>query len=198
MAERTTRPGEGPLADLDDWESAHPTAYDHAAELGKTNFRDYRENVRPGVREFYHQNHVNQTLDFVLAKKREYLTKSRRRMGIWEAMEYLNTLVDDSDPDTEWSAPEGQTSATVELAFTRARTIQGFKYEERSRPIRIRDYAVDAWDGAQWVEVFHRTQEANYLVRFAPVTTTRLCVRVLHMDETVTASELVVEDVEPK
>ncbi|MFO0909609.1 MAG: inositol oxygenase family protein [Isosphaeraceae bacterium] len=106
MAERTTRPGEGPLADLDDWESAHPTAYDHAAELGKTNFRDYRENVRPGVREFYHQNHVNQTLDFVLAKKREYLTKARRRMGIWEAMEYLNTLVDDSDPDTDLSQIE--------------------------------------------------------------------------------------------
>lgn len=110
--------------------------------------------------------------------------------------QYAARFAVDSDPDTEWSAPEGQTSATVELAFTRARTIQGFKYEERSRPIRIRDYAVDAWDGAQWVEVFHRTQEANYLVRFAPVTTTRLRVRILHMDETVTASELVVEDVE--
>lgn len=114
------------------------------------------------------------------------------------AAQYAAQLAVDSDPDTEWSAPEGQTSATVELAFTRARTIQGFKYEERSRPVRIRDYALDAWDGRQWVEVFHRTQEANYLVRFEPVTTARLRVRVLHMDETVTASELVVEDVEPK
>ena len=27
-------------------------------------------------------------------------------MGIWEAMEFLNTLVDDSDPDTELSQIE--------------------------------------------------------------------------------------------
>ena len=88
------RPGQGPLADLDDWESAHPT--DKA-------FRDYRSNVRPGVVEFYRLNHTRQTLDFVLEKKREYMPGTRRSMGIWEAMEYLNTLVDDSDPDTDLS-----------------------------------------------------------------------------------------------
>ncbi len=27
-------------------------------------------------------------------------------MSIWEAMEFLDTLVDDSDPDTEWSQIE--------------------------------------------------------------------------------------------
>ena len=46
------------------------------------------------------ENHEKQTLAFVLAKKKEYLGLNRRRMGIWETMEYLNTLVDDSDPDT--------------------------------------------------------------------------------------------------
>jgi inositol oxygenase len=85
----------GPLADLDDWESAHDPG------RPESSFRDYRSNVRPGVVEFYRLNHKHQTLDFVLEKKREYLTKSRRRMSIWEAMEYLNTLVDDSDPDTD-------------------------------------------------------------------------------------------------
>jgi inositol oxygenase len=90
----------GPLADLDDWESAH------ASDGGKSTFRDYRQNVRPGVREFYRQNHANQTLDFVLAKKAEYLPRTKREMGVWEAMEYLNTLVDDSDPDTELSQIE--------------------------------------------------------------------------------------------
>ncbi len=89
----------GPLADLDDWESAHDPG-------AKTTFRDYRANVRPGVVEFYRQNHANQTLDFVLAKKRQYLAKDKRRMGIWEAMEFLNTLVDDSDPDTDLSQIE--------------------------------------------------------------------------------------------
>lgn len=66
-------------------------------------FRDYEAEARESVREFYRLNHRYQTYEFVQAKKREYLPKTRRRMGIWEAMEYLNTLVDDSDPDTDLS-----------------------------------------------------------------------------------------------
>ena len=54
--------------------------------------------MRPGVREFYRLNHRHQSLEFVRAKERQYLTNSQREMGIWEAMEFLNTLVDDSDP----------------------------------------------------------------------------------------------------
>ena len=36
-------------------------------------------------------------------------------MGIWEAMEFLNTLVDDSDPDTDLSQIEHlmQTSEAI-------------------------------------------------------------------------------------
>jgi inositol oxygenase len=64
-------------------------------------FRNYAADARSSVREFYRLNHRHQTLEFVLAKKREYLPLRRRRMGIWEAMEFLNTLVDDSDPDTD-------------------------------------------------------------------------------------------------
>ena len=68
----------------------------------KVAFRAYEaEDVRPGVREFYKNNHRYQTLDFVLAKKKEYLPLAKRRMGMWEALEFLNTLVDDSDPDTD-------------------------------------------------------------------------------------------------
>ena len=39
----------------------------------------------------------------------------RRRMGIWDAMEFLNTLVDDSDPDTSLSQIEHllQTSEAI-------------------------------------------------------------------------------------
>jgi len=91
----------GPLSDLDDWESAHPTDL----ATGKT-FRDYRKNVRPGVAEVYRLNHANQTLGFVKAKKAEFLPRTRKVMGVWEAMEYLNTLVDDSDPDTDLSQIE--------------------------------------------------------------------------------------------
>ena len=108
MADSSSPEATGPLADLDDWESAHPGP-------DSKSFRDYRENVRPGVREFYQLNHRNQTLDFVLKKKREYLAKQKRVMGIWEAMEFLNTLVDDSDPDTNLSQIEHlmQTSEAI-------------------------------------------------------------------------------------
>jgi inositol oxygenase len=100
---------------LDDWEEALEARYPRGpggspvvrqappAETGKAKeaFRNYRALVRPGVREFYRLNHQHQTLDFVVAKKREFLPLAKRRMGVWEAMEFLNTLVDDSDPDTD-------------------------------------------------------------------------------------------------
>jgi inositol oxygenase len=62
-------------------------------------FRDY-EHARPQVEQFYALNHARQTLAFVLDKKREYLSLSRKIMTVWEALDFLNTLVDDSDPDT--------------------------------------------------------------------------------------------------
>ncbi len=106
MGESSSQPASaGPLEDLDDWESVfEPQEGSESGE--KTTFRDYRKNVRAGVREFYQLNHRHQTLDFVLGKKEEYLPRTRRRMGIWEAMEFLNTLVDDSDPDTQLSQIE--------------------------------------------------------------------------------------------
>ncbi|WP_422930961.1 inositol oxygenase family protein [Singulisphaera sp. PoT] len=107
MGESSSRPAAGPLEDLDEWESVfEPAEADVSPDGGTKTFRDYRKNVRDGVREFYRLNHRYQTLDFVLEKKAEYLEDTRRRMGIWEAMEYLNTLVDDSDPDTQLSQIE--------------------------------------------------------------------------------------------
>jgi len=96
-----------PMNHLDDWEDSLAARYG-AAESGKPKaaFRDYRAEARPSVKEFYRLNHRHQTFDFVQQKKREYLPLRRRQMGIWEAMEFLNTLVDDSDPDTDLSQIE--------------------------------------------------------------------------------------------
>jgi inositol oxygenase len=65
-------------------------------------FRAY-EPAPARVHAFYRLNHAHQTRAFVQAKKQEYLGLDRRRMGIWTALEYLNSLVDDSDPDTDLS-----------------------------------------------------------------------------------------------
>ncbi len=69
-------------------------------------FRQFTPEAPDHVREFYRLNHANQTRDFVWSKKEQYLAFKRKPMGIWEAMEYLNTLVDESDPDTDLSQIE--------------------------------------------------------------------------------------------
>ncbi len=100
MAEQPLEPSEGnPLKGLDEWEAFVHDRYPEPSE--KSTFRDYGTNVRPAVREFYRLNHRHQTLDFVRAKELQYLALNHRTMTIWEAMEFLNTLVDDSDPDTD-------------------------------------------------------------------------------------------------
>ena len=55
-------------------------------------FRNYEAEARPTVREFYRLNHTFQTHEFARAKRKEFLGLNRRRMGIWEAAEYLNQL----------------------------------------------------------------------------------------------------------
>lgn len=97
---------DAPLADLDELDEARKERYASQftdADKTQEQFRNYEADARPGVREFYRLNHRYQTFDFVQAKKRQYLPRTQRKMGIWEAMEYLNTLIDDSDPDTDLS-----------------------------------------------------------------------------------------------
>lgn len=72
-----------------------------ALEPDPRGFRDFEASARPSVRALYRENHARQTLDFVLAKKAEYLPLRRRRMGVWEAIEALGAIVDESDPDLE-------------------------------------------------------------------------------------------------
>ncbi len=102
--------GANPLQSLEEWEDFVKARYPEPVtsegwtpKKAKEEFRDYRAEARSTVKEFYRLNHTHQTLDFVRGKKKEFLKLERRKMGIWEAMEYLNTLVDDSDPDTELS-----------------------------------------------------------------------------------------------
>ena len=95
---------QGPLESLEQWDDFVKDRYDpNRAEDG---FRQFTGEAPPVVREFYRLNHTHQTRDFVEQKKRQYLALDHGRMGIWEALEYLNTLVDDSDPDTDLSQIE--------------------------------------------------------------------------------------------
>ena len=88
-----------PLQELDEWDDFVATRY----QEGKTEaeFRNYKEDANANVTEFYRQNHRFQTLDFIVDKKAQYCGLTRGKKSIWEMAEYLNTLVDDSDPDTD-------------------------------------------------------------------------------------------------
>jgi inositol oxygenase len=67
----------------------------------KEDYRNYDKPARDTVREFYQQNHRFQSYDFVQQKRDEYLKLDRKRLRVFEALDFLNTLVDDSDPDIE-------------------------------------------------------------------------------------------------
>ena len=118
---------QNPLHDLDEWEDdllrrypqpdstqSESVSREHsqqpfvATDPNKKveDFRNYDAEARPSVKEFYRLNHSMQTFDFVTAKRSQYLPLRHKRMGIWESMEFLNTLVDDSDPDTDLSQIE--------------------------------------------------------------------------------------------
>ena len=92
----------------DDWEDDLLRRYPESQSTAKEKdaYRDYDAEARPSVKEFYRLNHQHQSFEFVQQKRKEYLSLSRQRMSVWEAMEYLNTLVDDSDPDTDLSQIE--------------------------------------------------------------------------------------------
>jgi inositol oxygenase len=75
--------------------------YPEPAAKAKGDYRNYDNPARDTVRRFYEQNHREQTYDFVQRKRGEYLSLGRRQMSVFEACDFLNTLVDDSDPDIE-------------------------------------------------------------------------------------------------
>jgi inositol oxygenase len=98
VKERYPRPP-GQSSASEDSESFNPTDPEKKQEA----FRDYAQKARPSVRRFYEENHAKQTYDFVCRQKKEFTQFNRKEMGMWETAEYLNTLVDDSDPDTNLS-----------------------------------------------------------------------------------------------
>ncbi|CAJ0834219.1 4375_t:CDS:2 [Entrophospora sp. SA101] len=71
------------------------------------NFRDYTSEKTPlRVINFYQEQHEKQTVEFVIAQRKKYEKLNTNFIGIWEGLELLNSLTDNSDPDTELSQIE--------------------------------------------------------------------------------------------
>jgi inositol oxygenase len=94
-----------PLSNLDEWEDDVLQRYPDpgAIATAKTTeeYRNYDEPTRDTVKEFYRLNHTYQTVDFVREKRARYLAFNKKQMPVWDAFQFLNQLVDDSDPDTD-------------------------------------------------------------------------------------------------
>ncbi|RZK98846.1 MAG: inositol oxygenase, partial [Pedobacter sp.] len=94
-----------PLASLEEWEDdvlqRYPEPDSIATAKTTDEYRNYEEPGRDTVKEFYRLNHTYQTYDFVQEKRNNYLKFDKKEMPIWEAFQFLNQLVDDSDPDTD-------------------------------------------------------------------------------------------------
>ncbi|MEP1487513.1 MAG: inositol oxygenase family protein [Algibacter sp.] len=93
-----------PMENVDDWEDNLKERYPNPEDTKKEKeeFRNYVDSERlETVKEFYRINHINQTYDFVCKKEDEFLKFDKKEMSLWEAVDFLNTLVDDSDPDID-------------------------------------------------------------------------------------------------
>lgn len=94
-----------PLKNLDEWEDdvlrRYPDPESIATAKKTDEYRNYDAPVRDTVKEFYRLNHTYQTYNFVQEKRNNFLKFDKKEMTIWDAFDFLNQLVDDSDPDTD-------------------------------------------------------------------------------------------------
>ncbi|KAJ0421790.1 inositol oxygenase [Aspergillus carlsbadensis] len=74
-------------------------------EKDKTQFRQY-EDACDRVKNFYKEQHTKQTVAYNLKARNDFHSKRRAEMSVWDAMIKLNTLIDESDPDTSLSQIE--------------------------------------------------------------------------------------------
>lgn len=89
---------------LDMWDDHVRSRYQQGRK--QEEFRVFDESSPQGVKDFYMLNHRHQTHAFAKGKRAHYEQLNHGKRGIWEMMEFLNTLVDDSDPDTDLSQIE--------------------------------------------------------------------------------------------
>jgi inositol oxygenase len=89
-------------------------------------FRNYtNSSLQERVERTYRLNHVNQTLEFVVQKKKQYCSLKKGRMTVVQALELLNEVVDESDPDLNL----GQIAHLVQTAEAARKAFPGPEYD---------------------------------------------------------------------
>jgi len=97
-----------------------PKSWAIDADKKKEDFRNYEDNPRQKeVEEFYRKQHENTTFDFVMKQRAKWLKFDKCTKTIWEMLHFLDTIVDESDPDTDLSQLEHalQTAEAARAAY---------------------------------------------------------------------------------
>jgi len=69
----------------------------------KDQFRNYIDSARQEiVSDTYRKNHSLQTYSHVQEMKKAHLKFDKAKMSVWEAIEKLNRVIDDTDPDADF------------------------------------------------------------------------------------------------
>lgn len=97
--DRTSEKGTDPRKDCQADQSIQPN---NPFAVDPKTFRQY-DLACERVKSFYQEQHQKQTVAYNLQARINFKTKTRAKMTIWEGLEKLNRLLDDSDPDTELS-----------------------------------------------------------------------------------------------
>lgn len=86
----------------------HPSPFNTPSQFDSTkdhsSFRQY-SSAHDRVKAFYTEQHAKQTVAYNLSARQRFHSKSRVRpeLSVWEAIEKLNSVIDESDPDTQLS-----------------------------------------------------------------------------------------------
>lgn len=73
----------------------------------KSEFRNYSKNPRQKtVENFYKLQHEKMSYDLVMKKRKKYLAFNQCILNVWDMLQFLDSVIDESDPDTDLSQME--------------------------------------------------------------------------------------------
>lgn len=93
--------GDEQILMLDPSEHFRPDTHGKAVEAFRKYSEDEEDYIQRRVRYTYYQMHKNQTVDFVRSRMEKWAKFNRAELTIMEALQKLNGLIDESDPDSD-------------------------------------------------------------------------------------------------
>lgn len=105
MSAAVEHPGKAEAAQHAHGHHPHDAAVAHAHGKTEAEYRNYKDGLRQArVERFYATKYEKQTVEYAAKMKAHYgdfAHSPRPKMSVWAACEFLNSIVDESDPDND-------------------------------------------------------------------------------------------------